>query len=1073
MASAAQGTPVQVKLVLLAAVGKSSLVLRFVRNEFQENREPTIGAAFLTQKCKVDDKVVKFEIWDTAGQERFHSLAPMYYRNALAAIVVYDVTSAESLDKAKTWVKELQLQGNPNIVIALAGNKIDLLKGDGESAREVTIEEAEQYASETGLLFFETSAKDGTGVETIFNEIAKKIPFEQILARNSAGRTGVNLNDQQQAANSSHKSFVYFRPATMPSALQDPALTSLGCVMILSALVVVLCGTWSVYKTYRACPRSEQQQQQHALVQPVFSLRTPDTPVQLRTQLQSGVANVDVSADVLDSPHQKAIDILNRLKKSTQSARLGKQLDYVINAILLSDIYSPKLEEIESNEIDADVKDFLVDTVIGKRAPSFSRHPAETKTSTLGRTHTASLSAASESPNLATKNAVEAVHYLALSIFNIPRALADPLGEVLERAGTWDFDIFHFTQVTNGHPLLFLSYYIIKKLKVLEAVPVDEIELLQYLDEIEMTYQNHPYHNNIHAADVLQGMWCFMCDPRLRDAYNSMETFAAIIAAAAHDVDHPGVTNNFIVKSRHPLAVLYNDSSVLECHHASTAIAIAERRNLFAHFSAEQCEATRKQIIELVLATDMAKHFEILGKFKSLMTAGHTNPDALKLDKSDTKALVLSMAIKCGDLSNPTRQKTVSTNWTSRIMEEFYCQGDQEVAIGLPCSKFMDRNHQGEEDVAKCQISFIDVIVHPAYQAWSSYLTSTVKDTALNNIRINRESWQLIVRSKENLFPSSSTTSTPALAARPTSMSPDETAVRASAAAFAAASTTATVHRAHKGNRSVSFSGASESPELQGLDSRMPMLPPNVMDGESSPHRPGVLRIQSDTAVKYMGGHRGSVHSDHSVYGRTRISSLTSATSPVIGASSASGSSAGSNSTVNSGSPTTTPLNPGGVNGATTTAAVCSLRGQGLYNTAIIEEEGPDGSSSFERGLTASPVTMLTRSPQPGNINSSSSSNGVSPQVPQPYHHTFHAPHRIHQHEFEQDQQQRRASITGEFRHISLGNTPRRGSIGLQGLKQLPGAISTARASTLQTSERASHEARASKDDDGDEDEIG
>ena len=90
--------PIQVKLVLLgeAAVGKSSLVLRFVNNEFQENKEPTIGAAFLTQKCKLEDKIIKFEIWDTAGQERFHSLAPMYYRNAQAAIVAYDITKPVS-----------------------------------------------------------------------------------------------------------------------------------------------------------------------------------------------------------------------------------------------------------------------------------------------------------------------------------------------------------------------------------------------------------------------------------------------------------------------------------------------------------------------------------------------------------------------------------------------------------------------------------------------------------------------------------------------------------------------------------------------------------------------------------------------------------------------------------------------------------------------------------------------------------------------------------------------------------------------------------------------------------------
>ena len=102
----------QFKLVLLgeSAVGKSSLVLRFVKGQFHEFQESTIGAAFLTQTVCLDDTTVKFEIWDTAGQERYHSLAPMYYRGAQAAIVVYDITNADTFARAKTWVRELQRQ---------------------------------------------------------------------------------------------------------------------------------------------------------------------------------------------------------------------------------------------------------------------------------------------------------------------------------------------------------------------------------------------------------------------------------------------------------------------------------------------------------------------------------------------------------------------------------------------------------------------------------------------------------------------------------------------------------------------------------------------------------------------------------------------------------------------------------------------------------------------------------------------------------------------------------------------------------------------------------------------------
>eukprot|EP00694_Reclinomonas_americana_P008149 EC799852.1.p1 GENE.EC799852.1~~EC799852.1.p1 ORF type:complete len:247 (+),score=69.78 EC799852.1:113-742(+) len=177
------------KLVLLgeSAVGKSSLVLRFVRGQFFEYQESTIGAAFLTQTVPLNDTIVKFEIWDTAGQERYHSLAPMYYRGAAAAIVVYDITNPHSFEKAKDWVKELQRKSSANIVIALAGNKVDM-----KDKRRVATEDAEQYATDNGILFLETSAKNSINVNEIFVAIAKRLPKDSTKYTRSApsGREG-------------------------------------------------------------------------------------------------------------------------------------------------------------------------------------------------------------------------------------------------------------------------------------------------------------------------------------------------------------------------------------------------------------------------------------------------------------------------------------------------------------------------------------------------------------------------------------------------------------------------------------------------------------------------------------------------------------------------------------------------------------------------------------------------------------------------------------------------------------------------------------------------------------------
>uniref|UniRef100_A0A453STW2 Ras-related protein RHN1 n=3 Tax=Aegilops tauschii subsp. strangulata TaxID=200361 RepID=A0A453STW2_AEGTS len=166
---------VQVLLGDLGA-GKTSIVVRFAKGLYYECQESTIGAAFFSQALPVsgagggEDATVRFDIWDTAGQERYHSLAPMYYRGAAAAVVVYDITSTDSYIRAKRWVDELQRQGNPHLVMALVGNKVDL-----EKRRKVGTQEALEYAERNGLFFLETSAKTAQNVGELFYELAERL----------------------------------------------------------------------------------------------------------------------------------------------------------------------------------------------------------------------------------------------------------------------------------------------------------------------------------------------------------------------------------------------------------------------------------------------------------------------------------------------------------------------------------------------------------------------------------------------------------------------------------------------------------------------------------------------------------------------------------------------------------------------------------------------------------------------------------------------------------------------------------------------------------------------------------
>lgn len=184
----------EVKVVLLGdmGVGKSSIALRLVHNQFNANSVTTVGAVCWTKSVNTSAGSIKLQLWDTAGQERYHALAPLYYRGAAVAVVVYDITRRETFGTLKDWVRELKMQGPSNILIAVVGNKSDL-----EDQRQVEESAGREFAKEISGIFSETSAKDTTGgINELFTKIGENLP---VLPAPDAQPSVVNVggrNDQ-------------------------------------------------------------------------------------------------------------------------------------------------------------------------------------------------------------------------------------------------------------------------------------------------------------------------------------------------------------------------------------------------------------------------------------------------------------------------------------------------------------------------------------------------------------------------------------------------------------------------------------------------------------------------------------------------------------------------------------------------------------------------------------------------------------------------------------------------------------------------------------------------------------
>jgi small GTP-binding protein len=167
-----QGDSLKLKLILLgeSGVGKSSIIHRFVGNNFNADQTPTLGASFMVRTMPIKDIAVTFNIWDTAGQERYQSLARLYYRKVDVAVLVYDITQRNSYEVLKKWYGELREYGPKNTVVIIVANKEDLVESE-----EVDEDEASSFAQSIGAIYTRTSAKTNHGIDKIFKEAAGRI----------------------------------------------------------------------------------------------------------------------------------------------------------------------------------------------------------------------------------------------------------------------------------------------------------------------------------------------------------------------------------------------------------------------------------------------------------------------------------------------------------------------------------------------------------------------------------------------------------------------------------------------------------------------------------------------------------------------------------------------------------------------------------------------------------------------------------------------------------------------------------------------------------------------------------
>ncbi|XP_063753017.1 3',5'-cyclic-AMP phosphodiesterase 4D isoform X5 [Eleginops maclovinus] len=326
--------------------------------------------------------------------------------------------------------------------------------------------------------------------------------------------------------------------------------------------------------------------------------------------------------------------------------------------------------------------------------------------------------------------------------FGVKTETEDELAKELEHVNKWGLNVFKISEFSGNRPLTVMMYTIFQERDLLKTFKIPLDTFITYLMTLEDHYHGDvAYHNNIHAADVTQSTHVLLSTPALEAVFTDLEILAAIFASAIHDVDHPGVSNQFLINTNSELALMYNDSSVLENHHLAVGFKLLQEENcdIFQNLTKKQRQSLRKMVIDIVLATDMSKHMNLLADLKTMVeTKKVTSSGVLLLDNYSDRIQVLQNMVHCADLSNPTKPLQLYRQWTDRIMEEFFSQGDRERERGMEISPMCDKHNASVE---KSQVGFIDYIVHPLWETWADLVHPDAQDI-LDTLEDNREWYQ-------------------------------------------------------------------------------------------------------------------------------------------------------------------------------------------------------------------------------------------------------------------------------------------------------------------------------------------